>query len=115
MINIYGTLKQFSKRDITREDKEYLEFLIRALIIENYGKDEERKLKEVETPDHYKINGKEHIDEIYDILGSDECFNAFCIGNIKKYTFRHKMKNGLIDLRKAMQYVKYLKIIKKEE
>jgi hypothetical protein len=36
MINIYGTLKQFSKRDITREDKEYLEFLIRALIIENY-------------------------------------------------------------------------------
>ena len=37
----------------------------------------------------------------------------YCSGNIIKYVCRHKMKNGLEDLKKAMVYLGY--IIKEAE
>ena len=32
-------------------------------------------------------------------------FEAFCIGNVVKYLWRYKMKNGVEDLKKAQTYL----------
>lgn len=62
----------------------------------------------VKHPKHYKTkNGPECIEAIHSSLG-DEGFAAYCKGNIIKYTWRYKHKNGLDDLRKARVYLKWL-------
>ncbi len=51
-------------------------------------------------PDHYK--GKI---EPLDLLESNGSLEPFCAGNVIKYVFRYKKKNGLEDLKKARFYL----------
>jgi hypothetical protein len=57
----------------------------------------------VTQPKHYTSAGIECIDAIEAALGPDG-FRAYCIGNVIKYNWRHKLKNGNEDLRKAKVY-----------
>ena len=55
------------------------------------------------NPDHYKAGGIEVIDILRAKL-TPEQFEGFLMGNVIKYTFRCKMKNGAEDLKKAAWY-----------
>ena len=69
----------------------------------------ESKDKLVSHPDHYQSEtGMEVIDVIeaftFDLKGIEATYT----GNIIKYMFRWKKKNGLQDLKKAMWYLQHL-------
>lgn len=69
-------------------------------------------LDNVEHPSHYCRGGIECIDAIEASLGKDE-FTGFLRGNIIKYIWRYKDKNGLEDLKKAQWYLnKLIEVIK---
>jgi hypothetical protein len=59
------------------------------------------------SPSHYKTGGIECIDAIRAMLGK-EGFEAYCRGNVLKYNWRYKEKNGLEDLKKAAVYQGWL-------
>jgi len=63
---------------------------------------------EVNSPSHY-TNDKEIecIDAIEAQLTEEE-FRGYLKGNIAKYLWREKLKGGLVSLRKAEWYLKYL-------
>ena len=61
----------------------------------------------VNHPDHYKNGEIECIDAIRSALGPDG-FQSYCIGNILKYVWRHRHKNGVQDLKKAQVYMNWL-------
>ena len=71
--------------------------------------EQERDVKRaVEHPDHYNIPGrKECIDEMLELFGVEKV-KAFCELNSYKYRYRHEMKNGEEDLKKAEWYDKKL-------
>lgn len=56
------------------------------------------------SPAHYKDGDVECIEAIRAALG-DEGFEAYCTGNVIKYSWRYKHKNGLEDLQKAQVYL----------
>lgn len=58
----------------------------------------------VHQPSHYTAGDVECIDAIRAALGPDG-FRAYCVGNVIKYNWRHKHKNGMEDLRKASVYL----------
>lgn len=61
----------------------------------------------VSHPSHYASeNGIECIDAIRAALG--EGFEGYCTGNVLKYIWRYKKKNGLQDLKKASVYLNWL-------
>ena len=69
-------------------------------------------LDNVEHPSHYCRGGIECIDAIEASLGKDE-FAGFLRGNIIKYVWRYKDKNGLEDLKKAQWYLnKLIEVVK---
>ena len=57
----------------------------------------------VNSPAHYTSGGIECIDCINAALG--ENFIGFLIGNVMKYIYRYKDKNGVEDLKKARWYL----------
>lgn len=57
----------------------------------------------VNSPSHYCQGGIECIDCIKAALG--ENFMGFLIGNVIKYAYRYRNKNGLEDLKKARWYL----------
>ena len=59
------------------------------------------------TPDYYKMGGVETIDYLHAFLTEDE-FNGFCKGNVIKYVSRANRKNGVEDIKKARDYIRYL-------
>ena len=60
------------------------------------------------NPSHYK-NGKiECIDAIESATHYLTGFDGYCVGNIIKYVWRWKFKNGVEDLRKAEWYLQRL-------
>jgi hypothetical protein len=59
------------------------------------------------SPNYYKTGGIECIDAIRAMLGK-EGFEAYCRGNVIKYNWRYKAKNGLEDLKKAAVYQEWL-------
>lgn len=60
----------------------------------------------VNKPEHYTYGKYECIDVLEDILEGISGREAFCIGNVIKYIWRYKHKNGVQDLEKAMWYLK---------
>jgi hypothetical protein len=58
-----------------------------------------------ESPAHYKQGGIECIDAIRAALGDD--FTGFCVGNVMKYVWRFRHKNGKEDLKKAAVYLQW--------
>lgn len=61
----------------------------------------------VEHPSHYNQSGIEAIDAIRASLGSDG-FQSYCNGNVLKYLWRWRYKNGLEDLKKAQVYLTWM-------
>lgn len=59
------------------------------------------------NPDYYKNKSIETIEVIRNELTSDE-FRGYLKGQIFKYLARHRLKNGIEDLKKAQWYMNYL-------
>lgn len=58
----------------------------------------------VNQPSHYNFAGIECIDAIKAALGP-EGFRDYMMGNVLKYSWRYKYKNGVEDLKKARWYL----------
>jgi hypothetical protein len=67
----------------------------------------------VNHPDHYTSGGVECIDGIRAALGDG--FPAYCAGNVIKYVWRHRHKNGVEDLKKARVYLDWMIEAEEEE
>lgn len=61
----------------------------------------------VDHPAHYTGGEIECIDAIRAALGG-EAFSGFLAGNVLKYVWRYRCKNGVEDLRKAQWYLNRL-------
>ena len=61
----------------------------------------------VNHPSHYTSGAIECIDALKAQLGP-EGFRDYCHGNIAKYVWRYKFKNGVEDLKKAAWYLQCL-------
>ena len=65
-------------------------------------------MTEFNTPSHYVLSdGSDSMDALEKILGPDE-FKGFLRGNALKYLIRYKLKGGVDDLFKAMDYIERL-------
>lgn len=62
----------------------------------------------IDHPDHYNWKGEECITLIRIMCRGEEGFDGYCKGNIVKYLFREKKKNGIEDLKKARAYLDLL-------
>lgn len=60
----------------------------------------------VNHPSHYTQGGIETIEAIKAALGDG--FDAYLVGNILKYLWRYKHKNGVEDVKKAQFYLNRL-------
>lgn len=73
----------------------------------------EMKHDNVNSPAHYTSGGIECIDCIKAALGENHI--GFLIGNVIKYVYRYKHKNGVEDLKKAQWYLdRAIKELEKE-
>ena len=61
----------------------------------------------VNSPSHYASGGIECIDAMQAMLSREE-FIGYLRGNIFKYQWRYKLKNGVEDLKKAQWYANRL-------
>ena len=69
----------------------------------------------VNRPAHYNTGKYESIDVMIETQGVDAVKN-FCICNAFKYIYRHKFKNGLEDIKKAIWYLnKYVELEESNE
>lgn len=59
----------------------------------------------VEHPSHYTQGGIECKEAIASATTNLTGFEAYATGNIIKYMWRWKAKNGIEDLKKAKQYI----------
>lgn len=63
------------------------------------------KQDNVNHPVHYETGKFECIDVMVETQGEEATMN-FCVCNALKYIYRHKRKNGIEDIRKAIWYLK---------
>ena len=75
---------------------------------------EAKKMKQnmVDHPPHYNQSGVECIDAI--MAATDEGFEYYLQGNIIKYLWRYRYKNGVEDLKKAQWYLNKLINVKEK-
>jgi hypothetical protein len=70
----------------------------------------------VKSPKHYVRNGLECVDAIKAaVSGITDPFEAYCTGNIIKYSWRWAYKNGVEDLEKAKQYADFIIAYRKDK
>ena len=62
----------------------------------------------VNHPVHYTMGKIECIDAIESAISHLSGMEAYCLGNIMKYLWRYKQKNGKEDLKKAAWYMNKL-------
>jgi|TARA_R100001594_G_scaffold120442_1_gene156046 hypothetical protein len=77
-----------------------------------FEKDSEKSQDMVNHPPHYNQYGIECIDAIKECTGQG--FESYLQGNILKYLWRYRYKNGLEDLEKAQWYLSKLIEIKND-
>ena len=69
----------------------------------------------VNHPSHYETGKYQCIDVTEETQGK-EAVKDFCICNAFKYIYRHRKKNGLEDVKKAVWYLnKYIELSEKDE
>lgn len=61
----------------------------------------------IKNPSHYTSGRIECIDAIKSALTPEE-FSGYIKGNVLKYIWRESKKNGIEDIKKAEQYIKWL-------
>lgn len=79
----------------------YMDYMIRKL-----QEAEQRKEDMVNHPAHYNKAGIETIDALQAML--TDGFDYYLQGNIAKYLWRYRYKNGVEDLKKAQWYLNKL-------
>ena len=89
--------------------KEIIEFEKGATIDEFTAEESDM----VNHPPHYNQKGIEFIDAIE--AATDKGFEYYLQGNIIKYLWRYRYKNGVEDLEKALFYLKRLIEVKKDD
>jgi hypothetical protein len=67
----------------------------------------DKDMNDPTSPNHYQAGDVECIDAIRSALGP-EGFQALCAGNVIKYVWRYRYKNGVEDLKKAKVYLDWL-------
>lgn len=67
----------------------------------------------IKSPAHYTQGKIECHQAVREALG-DDGYCSWCIGNIFKYLWRHKYKNGIEDLEKAQQFLDMMMRVKKD-
>ena len=71
---------------------------------------QEVPLDNVNHPSHYQTGKYECMGVMLETQG-EEAVKGFCICNAMKYLYRHKRKNGVEDVRKAVWYLnRYLEL-----
>lgn len=65
-------------------------------------------MKDNINPSHYQRSGMECIDAIRAAVENLTGLDAYCTGNMVKYAWRWKEKNGKEDLQKIQQYAQFL-------
>ena len=90
MADIFGVMKKDSQRECTLDTL--------AQMGQEYD-----SADNVNNPSHYNQAGIECIDAIKASLGDN--YQDYCKGNIMKYLWRYKYKNGIEDLKKAQWYL----------
>ncbi len=70
-------------------------------------KQEAVQIDNVNHPDHYTQGGIECIKAIEASMTPEE-FQGYCKGNVMKYIWRFREKNGLEDLKKAQVYLDWM-------
>lgn len=104
------------KFDCIDTDKE-IDSMYKAII--NYQKGGQPEIDEsendnVEHPRHYSSTSIECIDAMEETQGKDAVIN-FCVCNAFKYLWRHNLKNGTEDIKKANWYLnKAVELMEKE-
>lgn len=84
-------------------------------VVEEPVKEEVIHVDDYIKPSYYKEGKYECIDVLNDIL-SDSGLESFCRGNVIKYLWRCKSKNGLEDLIKAKYYLdKLIDVVKNKK
>ena len=87
----------------------YEQYMVRRLREEEQeraGKEAYGNLDVVNSPAHYNQTGIECIDAI--AAATDDGFEHYLQGNIIKYLWRYRYKNGIEDLKKAQWYLNKL-------
>jgi len=74
---------------------------------EEYMKEKSKDVDNVNHPPHYNQAGIECIDAIAAALSPEE-LRGYYKGNVLKYTWRERYKNGIEDLKKAQFYLNKL-------
>ena len=82
---------------------------LRKVVKEIVGECKEHYPDVVNKPAHYVKGNMECIDFIRAIVSDLTPYEAYCLGNVVKYLWRFKDKNGVIDLDKAVRYIEFLK------
>jgi hypothetical protein len=91
---------------LAMEIEEYKQLLAERAMDEMAGFNGTTHEDMVNHPPHYNQGGIETIDAIKAALGDG--FPAYLTGNILKYMWRYKHKNGVEDLKKAQFYLNRL-------
>ena len=87
----------------------YEQYMVRRLREEEQeraGKEAYGNLDVVNSPSHYNQAGVECIEAI--AAATDDGFEYYLQGNIIKYIWRYRYKNGIEDLKKAQWYLNKL-------
>jgi hypothetical protein len=87
----------------------YEQYMVRRLREEEQeraGKEAYGNLDVVNSPSHYNQAGVECIEAI--TAATDNGFEYYLQGNIIKYIWRYRYKNGIEDLKKAQWYLNKL-------
>lgn len=92
----------------------YEQYMVRRMReeeeLERIGKEAYGNVDMVNSPPHYNKAGVECIDAIQ--AATEDGFEYYLQGNILKYLWRYRYKNGVEDLEKAKWYLEKLISIK---
>ncbi len=66
----------------------------------------------VNHPNHYSGKSSLECIDVMNLLFGSKAVCYFCLCNAFKYLWRHKFKNGMEDVQKALMYLRMLKIYK---
>lgn len=110
-INEHGTKLWTLNGELHREDGPAIEwchgdkdwYLNGKLVTEEEVMGNKETKDNVNSPSHYNQSGIECIDAIKASLGNS--YQDYCKGNVMKYLWRYKYKNGIEDLKKAQWYL----------
>ena len=94
-------------RSCIRNSGEWCGSFIPGYEFKKYEEQETMKPDNVNHPNHYCQGGIECIKAIEASMTPEE-FQGYCKGNVMKYIWRFREKNGLEDLKKAQVYLDWM-------